>query len=802
MTYARCCRPGRFAALVVGMIAVPQLSPATVEFFVAPAGRDTNPGSRAAPFASLEKARDALRVLRHEKGVPDGGATVWLRGGDYPRTNTFELTTEDSGTPASPVSYRAWPGESVRIHGGQALPAAWFAPVARTSPLWARLDPAAREQVRVADLAAHGVSDYGTLRPRGFGKSQVPAAFELFFDHEPLPLAQWPDAGENDGYQDPVPTQDTLTLFGCPVPDVTGRYVADGVQDGVKSYRREEPVAGRIYHLYRRTWSHGGKTHTAWFLAAQASDYPGMGAPWWYVYTPELNRMSPSDESRAGGTVTFQDPARLQYGFAYLQSAPTGTTFVCAGDRLARWTQAEDPWFHGYWQHLWADDFRRAGHIDAARRRITLDGPLSFGIEDGHPFRAVNLLEEITRPGEWYLDRRNGRLAVWPPARFGRRALEASMLESPLVFLHGARAVAFEGITFDLCRSDLVRIEGGEGNAIRRCTLRNAGMAAVRVGGRCNGVEGCTIRGTGEDGVVLAGGDRATLTPAGLYVRDCDIGHFARLSWTYKPGVLLAAGSVGLTVEHNRIHDAPHTAILMEWGNDHTVAFNEISNVCALTSDAGAIYCGRDLASRGNAIRYNFIHHISSPFRGFGVQGIYLDDGISGVEVRGNILYRIDDDGIQHGGGRDTRIVNNVIVACGVGLAADARGTGWMLANGGDRLMWDNLQALPYRGPVWSNAYPACAAIPADWATFTNQAWVAPRGSVFAGNIGFRNTRWTTEQDNAFSYYAAVTNNLADVDPRFVDEARLDLALRRDSPALALPGFADIPFGQIGPRRR
>jgi hypothetical protein len=83
------------------------------ELYVSPKGADSNPGTKSRPFASLERARDAVRVAKHDAPI-----TVWLRGGDYPRTTTFALTSVDSGAAAAPVVYRAVPGERVRIVGG------------------------------------------------------------------------------------------------------------------------------------------------------------------------------------------------------------------------------------------------------------------------------------------------------------------------------------------------------------------------------------------------------------------------------------------------------------------------------------------------------------------------------------------------------------------------------------------------------------------------------------------------------------------------------------------------------------
>lgn len=73
-----------------------------VEYFVAPEGSDANPGTREKPFATLEKARDAIRALK-AKGTLAGPICVRLMPGEYRVQKTFELSAADSGTEAAPV---------------------------------------------------------------------------------------------------------------------------------------------------------------------------------------------------------------------------------------------------------------------------------------------------------------------------------------------------------------------------------------------------------------------------------------------------------------------------------------------------------------------------------------------------------------------------------------------------------------------------------------------------------------------------------------------------------------------------
>jgi hypothetical protein len=178
---------------MLGLILMADLALASpVQFFVSPAGSDRNRGTEERPFLTLERARNAVRALRRREGRPAGGVTVWVRGGGYELRDTFALTAQDSGTAEAPVVYRAWPGEAVRLVGGRRV--AEWEPVTDPAVL-ARLPEAARGKVRVADLAALGIADYGRLTSRGFGRPVSPAHLELFYGGQPMTLARWPNQG-------------------------------------------------------------------------------------------------------------------------------------------------------------------------------------------------------------------------------------------------------------------------------------------------------------------------------------------------------------------------------------------------------------------------------------------------------------------------------------------------------------------------------------------------------------------------------------------------------------------------------
>ncbi len=132
-------------------------------------------------------------------------------------------------------------------------------------------------------------------------------------------------------------------------------------------------------------------------------------------------------------------------------------------------------------------------------------------------------------------------------------------------------------------------------------------IAAIAIeSGTANGAVGNDIYDVGSNGVLLAGGDRKTLTPAGNYADNNYIHHVGVF---HKQAAAIALNGVGNRMSHNLIHHCPRFATWIK-GNDHVVEYNHIHHTSLETEDTGAIYTGnRDwISSRGSIIRYNYIH--------------------------------------------------------------------------------------------------------------------------------------------------------------------------------------------------
>lgn len=148
--------------------------------------RDGNDAAPTGPFATLTRARDAIRSAKAHGGLPPEGAVVTVHAGTYPLSDSLVLTAEDSGTAAAPIRWIAAPGESVVLSGGRIIDD--FRPV--TDPaLLARLPIATRARVVVTDLRAAGVADFGKIEQRGS------PGLELFYRGKRQPLARYPNEG-------------------------------------------------------------------------------------------------------------------------------------------------------------------------------------------------------------------------------------------------------------------------------------------------------------------------------------------------------------------------------------------------------------------------------------------------------------------------------------------------------------------------------------------------------------------------------------------------------------------------------
>jgi len=718
------------------------------EFFVSTLGDDANSGTIETPWASLKGAKENVKNYIAENGLPTGGIVIWFRGGIYSSIDHLTFTSEDSGESGSPIAYRGYRDEKVRIMGAVPIKSDWFTSVDSSDPLWDRLDENAREHIKVVNLNEHNITDLGELDEWHYA-SNTP--MELFDDTQSLTLARWPD--KNKTTKIPYFTDDTLTIYGENLtPDVSGSYTkernlgSDEDKDfyTYASFKKDELVDGKQYYIrhykaqsdeVRRTWAITDNNYKN-----AVFEYSGTG----YSIPRDFTKHS-KDASGIPMTVSFNE---IQFGFASMKRGLSQKSFEYIGDRPNRWKNLDDVWVNGMFSYAWRNYHNPITSIDTASKVITMNYDEPLGMperEIKRQYYVYNLIEELTTAGEYYVDKNSSNLYYYPKRDLADSHLYGSMNEYYMINFEGASYVEFHDMSLEMGRQDIVRFREGSHNLLSHLKLRLSGRYLVRFYKDTynNGVEYSELTESGERAVVLKGGDLMTLKWGNNFVTNNHIVGDNRWSWTSQGAIgVFGAGNIA---EHNEIHGFKHQAINFG-GNNNSISYNNIYDVLQYTEDAGAIYGGRSWTERGNKIKYNFIHDIKNNYSQQILTGIYFDVPLNEEEIVGNLFYNIDGKGMLQSGGRDNLIENNMFVH----VATPFMGMNWSILqyseeSGSSFNMLEKALKYDYKNGIYASSYPKLALIPDSWDEIIGTHWLLPEDNIFRNNRGEDNLRWALD---------------------------------------------------------
>ncbi len=425
--------------------------------------------------------------------------------------------------------------------------------------------------------------------------------------------------------------------------------------------------------------------------------------------------------------------------------------FLCDDDSVKEWANEDDPLLIGYWGNDWATQRHTVKSVDPKTGAIEVNPPYhTFGYRDGSmfnnsdggaPFFALNLRCALKKPGNWCIDRKNGKIFMIPYEN--QKEVSISVCED-IFLLCGRENIHIIGINMSECRKSGIMMDGCKACSVEDCRIYNTGAWAV-IADNCTDTKvlRCTVYDTAGGGIALSGGDRPTLTPANNIAEGCEIHDIARWHKTYLAAIEL--NGVGCTASENKLYDLPHFAIVFQ-GNNHIIEKNDIKNACYSSNDAGAIYAGRDWTCRGNIIRYNYIHDFPGRAN-VGCIGIYFDDAMSSAEVYGNTIVGSIQAGIELGGGRDFKIHHNTFINCHVSMMMDARLKNW----GTTEKLMRHLGEVPYRNKVWENAYPELFRL-------LDEDFCAPKNNEFCDNLTIGGHGVAVSRDGADEYIIMKNN--------------------------------------------
>ena len=593
-----------------------------VNFYVATNGDDSNSGTIDFPFATVEKARDAIRELKVESGLPNGGVTVYIRGGTYQLTESLEFTEEDSGTEAAPIVYQEYPGEHAVLSGGVSIPGKSFIRVTDQKVL-ERFYPEVRNKIVYVNLKDYGFTDFGTwvsgdktYQPWELAgetdRNSVPGLM-LFVDDVPLDIARVPNriySGKDEGMWD-------YFSSGKQISSSTNGKGQTFVytDDRIEKWKTYKDVA--VYGFWNTSWKiESSAIHYVDFekkqitLRHKLSSGTAEGRR--YIYLNVLEELDNENE--------------------YYVDKDSGILYMYARDGLTK-TNVDITQFGRDASKDFLVSFDHASYITLRNLDITLSRTTGVHIKGGR-----NVLIDGCEI------KNHGRTAV----SIGGFAYDS---KNPA---RGTRAVY---------NTEYMGYSGG--GFIDRNDWENE-WAAYN-----HGVVNSRLLNTGSYGAILMGGDYLEAEKANHFIYNCEIANTGRydsaLSWAVN------VVGVGLTVSHSSIHHNSSGAFNFG-GADIIMEYNDIYHNCIDNSDYGVFYsCGwYNEHNLNTEIRYNYIHDVpNTDFPGDALtagrsqiatrHGVYNDNCQPFLEVHHNLFYDIPS-GIYEASGAENNWFDNVFV--------------------------------------------------------------------------------------------------------------------------------------------
>ena len=466
--------------------------------------------------------------------------------------------------------------------------------------------------------------------------------------------------------------------------------------------------------------------------------------------------------------------------------------------------------------HFWCDELLPVHSADTASGRIETAKPSSMTIRVEDNFIFENVKEALSLPGEWYLDRFEGKLYYIPEEgdTIENTVLYAGITEQ-LMTINDAEGISFQGINFintnwnhvdgsfsgkvfdkshhlyknirygavhpqaAIETPASIYVSASSGINFTDCRFENISYTAVKfekASKNCN-ITSCMFNEIGANAVFIHGDFVVPASTQNINVTDCHISSYGRI-FNNAIGILLTH-AVDCNLTNNEIHDGWYTGISAGWNwgyspnstNNINISNNLIYDIGnGWLSDMGAIYTlgiQPDTVIRGNVI-YNV--GCDEGRYGYGGWGIYLDEGSSGMLVENNLVYDCSSQTFHQHYGKDNIIRNNIFAFGGEGafrITRNEEHNSLILSN--NILVTDNatMYALT-TDPDWfidnSNLY---------W-DYTNG------GNVYSGDSMSFLDRKSMVIMTARGYY----NNAIFADPLFKDAANRDFTLALNSPAL------------------
>lgn len=364
-----------------------------------------------------------------------------------------------------------------------------------------------------------------------------------------------------------------------------------------------------------------------------------------------------------------------------------GFEFCLSELRPFSWENTGEIYLNGSFYAEWTNDTVKIKSFNKDLQSIrSLEG-IQWGAKynSKNEFYFSNILEELDVPGEWFLDKANGKLYVYPHADVENYAL--SYKASGCFSVTNSKNIVINGIEFKDFVGSAVNAHNCSNVMVQNCKFNNV-RTGVNIGG--DTARFCGVINSSFDISFNKGNYAVVVSPPGAnsdFMKNLTPQYnYIQNNYIYGGEGVVVRGNSNI-VSHNVFSNAYGTSIYCDRVHDTVIEFNEILCGSTQVSDSGPIYLGGNrLGSGGNHVRYNYIHNNaqerSIPY------GIYFDDFMSRSYAYGNI---IEGAMIFLHNGSDNTVYNNIIMNSNRGIQDSQNYS----KNGGLNYRW-KIVALDY----------------------------------------------------------------------------------------------------------
>ncbi|GAA5179657.1 hypothetical protein GCM10023322_10260 [Rugosimonospora acidiphila] len=852
------------AAGAVGIIPsqAAQAHAGATTFYVAVGGNDAWSGHLAdpnghgtdGPFATLARARDAVRALK-SGGPLTGPVDIVIRRGTYYLNETLELTPDDSGTQRCPVTWRAADGEHVTISGGRPITGTWSAEADGVYSTTIANPWAFRTLFvdgRRATLARYPNPDpdnpgAGYLYNGGQNPNLILAGLAQGGDYVTYRLTV-AAAGDYDLWLGWATTETamqqylTLAVDGQPAIPLSPITASGGFR--TVAYSRATAglsLSAGTHQIRLNNVSPPGEDHRAHLDALVLTTDPAF-APTGAQLPPPAPGEQRVIVQAEDDTVRIAGYSSIRFQKFSVTDTPSSLTTLYPDPSRVKPSWKDDP------QALvdvvsvlqYFNEQCPISDIDATTGAITVTRTNTEAFQTSNYFFVSGVRAELDTPGEFYLDPTTGRLDYLPlPGQDPSTSVFLAPRLDRLVNLTGdatgtARVqwVRFHGLTFShtTAARDYPSYRSPTDAAIQldcawHCTIDRCHITAVDGYGIWLHLDSCQntisdneIDDTGVGGVLLSA---ASLDYGIVYDPRPEVANYAPLrnsfvrNHIHHGGMVrvVAAGfnlgsrpestalSAGNLIAFNHVHDMPRQGVFAfrnQGGN--IIAYNNLHDLVTATADAGAInFAVMTNLAAANLVRNNVVDHVPGLFR-FGEAninpygfGLYIDQNTSNSWSENNLVTGASYSMFVDGGAHNV-LFNSIAADPGQLWYADVAG-----------ILRDNRSI---RNVVANTTTGVPSAAGAD-SYFLSAA--APFASVLAATPSLivasdLNVLWNAgpnvvvEPQKTLAAWRARgedPHSLA-ADPKFRAPAAGDYRLRPTSPALRL-GMRPVDHANVGP---